>query len=297
MEILWLFGCKLADGFIDRIYDLIVDHKVLLGLEEEVETEIGVVLLIHTNLDDLLESKLPTSRNLLETLGEVELDEVVWVGVVVVREEIGQILHDHFLREHEALGRGVGLDVVDEHGEGDAELGDDTTDQDDSVVGSLAISDVVYLHFDVVLLVSGSANDVLENGFLEPADSLLLPLGLSDLLPLVSLLLFLALLFHLLLSGLLSFVLLSDDALFMEQGNTGHRVVENVVHLILVVSVLLHVELYLVVESWDVRGADAEINWLSESSLVYHDLESIFLEKSEEVLGKSSGDDFLVVLS
>jgi len=132
---------------------------------------------------------------------------------------------------------------------------------------------------------------------LKTANSLLFPFGLSNLLPFVSLLLFLTLLFHLLLSGLLSFVLLSNNTLFMKQRNAGHRVVKDIVHLILVVSICLHIELYLVVESWNIRSTNSEINWSSESSLVDHDFESVFLEKSKEVLGKSSGNYFLVILS
>lgn len=132
---------------------------------------------------------------------------------------------------------------------------------------------------------------------MKTSDSLLFPFGLSNLPPFVSLLLFLALLFHLLLSGLLSFVLLSNNTLFMKQRNAGHGVVKDIVHLILVVSICLHIELYLVVEFWNISGTDSEINWSSESSLVNHDFECIFLEKRKEVLSKSSGDNFLVVLS
>ena len=83
----------------------------------------------------------------------------------------------------------------------------------------------------------------------------------------------------------------------MKQRNAGHGVLKDIVHLILVVSICLHIELYLVVEFWNISGTDSEINWSSESSLVNHDFEGIFLEKRKEVLSKSSGNNFLVVLS
>jgi len=61
-----------------------VDGEILGGLKEEIKTEIGVVLLIHANLDDLMESKITTSRNRLKTLVKVELNEVVWVSVIII---------------------------------------------------------------------------------------------------------------------------------------------------------------------------------------------------------------------
>jgi predicted amidohydrolase len=84
LEILWLLGCILADGLIDCSNNFIVDGEILGGLKEEIKTEIGVVLLIHANLDDLMESKITTSRNRLKTLVKVELNEVVWVSVIII---------------------------------------------------------------------------------------------------------------------------------------------------------------------------------------------------------------------
>lgn len=237
-----------ADSSVDNLNDVWVQNQFLLDIKHIVEAKISDVGLVSCDLSHHVRGEILASAQFFDRLCKIDAASSIWELGVFSTEKICQEVFNALDCEEEVLVLWGSQNVVREASERNDKFTDKSSNNDHSVISGIWISDIIYLGLWSVLFKDSWNYNLLLDLFLEVFESLLLPKCSSSLLSLPPLILFLSLLSHFFFLSLLALVELLYNGLLVEDGNGTHRLVEHLVHLILVIMVLLHIELDLVVE-------------------------------------------------
>lgn len=230
------------------------------------QAEVGNVLRVHQELDSIVKRGLDAAVQLSEVLVSRQLADLVRERIGIGKKQISDELLNCLRRKFERLILGRSHNVLEHAGEGDNELTDKTTDENDTVVSGLGITHVIDLHLRVVLLFPGCVDDLIQNLILQQIQSMLFPelrsslfagsLGLSLLLSaaLVSFLF------------LLTLVELLEDSLLVDGSQVTHGGIGNLVKRLMVILMRLHVQVDLAVQLGGKVHANAEFDRATERS-------------------------------
>ena len=89
----------------------------------------------------------------------------------------------------------------------------------------------------------------------------------------------------------LSFVDFSDHGLLVRSADFLHRVVEDLIHLLLMVVVSLHVKSDLVIHLWHEGRADGQRVWATKSPKIDKDFHGVSLEEPEEDVNEEDKEE------
>lgn len=212
---LWLADANLGYCLEDDIDDLLTENKILLHIHHESETKVSDVRLILDILKHHIDSCWCSWRDFLKSLVKSEDNRRVLECAIISAQELHEVALNGFSSELEAFILRLSKNEVKEASKCEDHLSNETTNDNDSIIGRIVIFHIIDLQLWGVLFKVGNLDDLVLDDFLQLLKSMLLSQSGSLLFSLFLGFLKFSLLFDFGFLFLLSLVELLNDGLFV----------------------------------------------------------------------------------